>query len=117
MWLELPQEEQAAKVDEHVALAEKFFREQRENRPCLGMDLVLAQSFTDRPSEPSRRPRIKVFSLDKAKTDELLDSYRRHAGGYREVYYGFVNAAQAGKRPTVEWPRGSYPPSCAVPIG
>jgi len=117
MWISLPQEEQAAKVDEHVALAEKYFREQRENRPCLGMDLVLAQSFTDRPSEPSRRPRIKVFSLDKAKADEMLDCYKRHVGGYREVYCGFVNAAQAGKRPTVEWPRGSYPPSCAVPIG
>ncbi len=58
-----------------------------------------------------------MFSFDKERRKELLEGYRRFYGIYRETIGGFYNAAMKGKRPAVEWPEGSYPPSSILPIG
>lgn len=71
----------------------------------------------DRPLYPSFRPRIKVFCFDNQARKEWLGSYRTFVGGYRETFDGFRKAAALKRRPTVEWPEGSYPPSCLYPIG
>ena len=87
------------------------------HKPALGLDGILNQSPLDRPLNPSFRPRIKVYCLDKVERDAWLDGYSMFVGSYREVFDGFRKAAAKRKRPTVEWPEGSYPPSCWYPVG
>jgi len=47
---------------------------------------------------------------------EWLGGYRIFVGGYREIFDGFRKAAARRRRPTVEWPVGSYPPFCLYPV-
>lgn len=95
--------------------AEAEYRALRSNKQPLGVKNVLRQRPTERPMNPSFRPRIKVFSLDPDRREELLESYRTFVGIYREIFDGYRNAAAEGCRPTVDWPPGSYPPSCCSP--
>jgi hypothetical protein len=85
--------------------------------PPLGVKNIFKQQPTDRPLNPSFRPRIKVCCFDKEKQSEWLGGYRNFVEGYREVFEGFRKAASKRRRPTVEWPVGSYPPSCWYPVG
>ena len=80
------------------------------------MEKIRTQKPTDRPLNPSFRPRIKVFSQDKAKRTELLDSYRSFVGGYRKIFGVYKNASSRKKRPAVVWPRDGFPPSCLHPV-
>lgn len=96
--------------------AEKHYRSLRGNRPALGVENIFKQQPTDRPLHPSFRPRIKVYSFDQERRSEWLGGYRDFVGGYREIFDGFRKAAAKRGRPTVEWPVGSYPPSCLYPV-
>lgn len=102
-------------LDALLESAEAKYRAARGNKPPLGVKNVLRQRPTDRPQNPSFRPRIRIFSLDRNRRDELLDSYRTFVGTYREVFQTYRNAAAAKSRPAVKWPPGSYPPSCCHP--
>lgn len=117
VWAGLSQAARANKITELLHSGETFYRSLRGNKPALGMARIIRQSPFDRPRHPSFRPRVKVFSRDKVVRDELLSAYRIHTGAYRDVLHKFVKAALAGKRPAVEWPAWSYPPSSALPIG
>ena len=97
--------------------AETEYRKLRGNRRPLGIAMILKQRPTDRPRVSSFRPRIKVFCLDRERRHEWLDGYRNFVGIYRDVFDGFRKAAYKKSRPTVEWPEGSYPPSCWFPVG
>ena len=97
--------------------AETHYRSLRGNKPSLGVKNIFKQQPTDRPLNPSFRPRIKVYCFDKERRSHWLDGYRNFVGGYREIYDGFRKAAFKRRRPTVEWPQGSYPPSCWYPVG
>jgi hypothetical protein len=100
-----------------MEVAEAKYRTARENKPPLGADNILNQRPTDRPRNPSFRPRIKVFCFDKKERFDWLEGYRNFVGGYREIFDGFRKSAAKSSRPTVEWPEGSYPPSCWYPVG
>jgi hypothetical protein len=104
-------------IHDLMEVAEADFRKARENKPPLGAKNILQQRPTDRPRNPSFRPRIKVFCLDKQERFDWLEGYRSFVGSYREVFDGFRKAAAKRKRPTVEWPEGSYPPACWYPVG
>lgn len=104
-------------IKELITNAEVAYRGLRSNKPPLGVANIRRQRPTDRPLNPSFRPRIKVFCFDGVRRKELLDGYRTFVGVYREIIDVFRKAASEGGRPTVEWPEGSYPPSCWHPIG
>jgi REP element-mobilizing transposase RayT len=103
-------------ISELKRSAETEYRNKRENKKPLGMEKIRTQKPTDRPLDPSFRPRIKVFSKDKAKSEELLDGYRTFVGCYREIFGGYKKASSQRKRPAVEWPMDGYPPSCLHPV-
>jgi len=107
--------EKRGHIDALLESAETDYRALRGNKPPLGVKNVLRQRPTDRPRTPSFRPRIKVFSLDRAQREELLDRYRTFVGDYRKIFDDYRKAAARKSRPTVEWPPGSYPPSCRHP--
>jgi len=117
MWSGKTKEEQEELTREFVESAEQAYRARRENKRPLGVRGVFRQSPFDRPENPSFRPRIKVLSFDKQRRKELLEGYRQFNGLYREIIGGFYIAAMKGRRPAVEWPEGSYPPSCLRPRG
>jgi putative transposase len=100
-----------------VTGTENMFHEQRNNKPPLGVENILRQRPTDRPKTVSFRPRIKFFCLDAEHRHALIDAYRTFVGAYKGTLHVFRNAAYNGRRPVVEWPEGSYPPSCFYPVG
>jgi len=103
-------------IKELVKGAEAEYRSKRGNKPPLGVENILKQRPTDRPRNPSFSPRIKVFCFDRERRHEWLNGYRNFVGGYREIFDGFRKASSKRRRPTVEWPPGSYPPSCWYPV-
>jgi hypothetical protein len=105
------------KIKETLKSAEEEYRGARENKPPLGVAKVLRQNPTDRPKNPSFRPRIRVFSLDKDRRKALLDGYRTFVGGYKKTLEDYRKAAAKRTDSKTEWPHGSYPPSCWHPIG
>jgi REP element-mobilizing transposase RayT len=108
--------ERVAFIEELLTSAEREYRANRENKPALGVEKILEQRPLDRPLNPSFRPRIRVYCHDRAERETWLDGYRRFVGGYKEVFDGYRKAATQRKRPTVEWPEGSYPPACWYPV-
>jgi putative transposase len=116
MWEGRTDEERTKLINELVTEAEQDYKAKREGKPVLGLAQLKHQLPTDRPRNPEFKPRIKFISFDKEKRKELLDGYRLFNGGYKETFGGFLNAARKGRRPTVEWPHGSYPPSCHRPM-
>jgi putative transposase len=117
MWACLEQIEVAACVSELVASGEAEYRERRGGKRALGVRAVLRQKPTDRPLDPSFRPRIRFFCKDPWRRKELLAGYGAFVGAYSEAYGAYVSAARCGRRPAVEWPSWSYPPSCWTPQG
>ena len=116
-WSALPPDVRTRHLRDLVHAGEQRFQRARDNKPPLGMKQVLKQSPLDAPLFPSFRPRIKVFAMTKPRRELLLDAYKCHVGGYKQTYDEFIQAALQGRRPAVEWPHWSYPPSSAVPIG
>ena len=109
--------ERATFIKALIEGAERKYRANRGDKPALGAKKILEQKPLDRALNPSYRPRIMVYCLVKAKRDAWLEGYRSFVGCYREVFDGYRKAAYKGRRPKVEWPEGSYPPSCWYPIG
>ena len=110
-----PVEERAQFIRDLMQSAEAEYRAKRENKPALGAARILKQRPTDRPKASSFRTRIKVFCLNRERRRALLNSYRKFVGTYRETFDAFRDAASKRRRPAVEWPDGSYPPSCLYP--
>jgi putative transposase len=104
-------------IEELKKSAETLYRSMRNNKPPLGVKHILKQRPTDRPQRSAFSPRIKVFCVEEKQRNERLEGYRNFVGGYREIFDGFRKAASKRRRPTVEWPMGSYPPSSLYPIG
>jgi putative transposase len=117
MWAKLAQGEVARCLEEMVSAGEAEFRARRAGKRALGMQAVLRQRPTDRPVDPSFRPKIRFFCKDPWRRKELLAAYRGFVAAYRETYGTYLNAARSGRRPAVEWPMWSYPPSCWTPQG
>lgn len=117
MWIDLEQAERLSQLEALITAADQEFRDKLENRAAIGMAIVLGYHYTDRPQNPARRPRRLVFSKNREQELRMLEAVHAHNNGYRETYAEFVKAAQTGKRSTVEWPVGSYPPSCAQAVG
>ena len=109
--------ERKAFITELLRAAEADYRAKRENKPALGVHNIMKQSPLGRPTNPSFNPRIKVFCLDRDERKAWLNGYRTFVGGYRETFDGFRKASSLKRRPAVEWPEGSYPPSCLYPVG
>jgi len=104
-------------IKELMKAAEAHYRALRGNKPPLGVKNIFRQQPFDRPLNPSFRPRIKVYCFDEERQNEWLDGYRNFVGGYRGIFDVYRKAASKRRRPTVEWPVGSYPPSCWYPVG
>lgn len=117
MWEGKSAKQRARHIEELVGAAQRQYAIERQGKPVLGIKGIKRQKPTDRPKSPARKPRIKFMCFDKAELGELLDGYRQFVGGYREIMGAFHKAAQDRRRPPVEWPVGSYPPSCIRPIG
>jgi REP element-mobilizing transposase RayT len=116
MLLDKSREEQANFIKELVESAEKKYQKDRGYNPALGIDRILGQRPLDRPLEPACRPRIRVFCLDETEENTWLEGFRNFVGGYRDTFDVFRKAATKGKRPAVEWPKGSFAPSCLYPV-
>jgi hypothetical protein len=117
MWEGLTRDEAATCIEEMVSAGEKEYAARRSGKRALGMRAVMRQKPTDRPVEPSFRPKIRFFCKDPWRRKELLAEYRGFVGAYRETYGAYLNAARSGRRPAMEWPAWSYPPSCWTPQG
>jgi hypothetical protein len=117
MWEGLSAKRRARNTEDLVRAAERQYEVERQGKPVLGVKGIKKQKPTDRPKSPSRKPRIKFMCFDKAALDELLEGYRQFAGGYREIMGVFYKAARNRRKPLVQWPPGSYPPSCIRPVG
>ena len=117
MWQGRSAKQRARHIEELVGAAERQYKVERQGKPVLGVKAIKRQSPTDRPKSPARKPRIKFMCYDKAELGELIEGYRQFVGGYREVMGAFHKAAQNRTRSLLEWPMGSYPPSCIRPIG
>jgi hypothetical protein len=102
-------------VEELVTETDQRFRALLDHRAVVGMAMVLACHFTDRPQNPSRTPRRLAFSLDRETEKALRQRIKDHNSQYREAYGVYATWSGAGGRPIVEWPLGSYPPSCHEP--
>ena len=103
-------------IKDLLKTAEAAYRERREYKPPLGVPAIRKQRPTDRPKNPSFRPRIKVFILDEQRRREWLEGYRTFVGAYREAFDVYRKAAYKRRRPAIEWPDGSYPPGCWTPV-
>jgi REP element-mobilizing transposase RayT len=57
----------------------------------------------------------RAFSLDRETKKILRHKIIDHTNEYRSAYGAYANWATSGRRPIVEWPVGSYPPSCHEP--
>ncbi|MCP4599585.1 MAG: hypothetical protein GY847_03435, partial [Proteobacteria bacterium] len=117
MWEAMTSKQRAQIIWEVVSTAEKKYKLKREGKPVLGIANIKRQNPTDRPKSPSKKTKIKFICFEKAMLKELLEGYRQFNGGYRETLGTFYRAAHRKKRPLVEWPMGSYPPSGIRPIG
>lgn len=117
MWEGLSAEQRARNIEDLVRAGERQYEVERQGKPVLGLKGIQRQKPTDRPKSPSRKPRIRFMCFDNVALAELFEGYRQFAGGYRETLSAFRKAAQSRKRQLVEWPVGSYPPSCIRPIG
>jgi REP element-mobilizing transposase RayT len=95
-------------ITQMMKAAEKQYRSRRENKPPLGVENIFNQHPTDRPRNPSFRPRIKVFCFDKQKRIEWFDGYRGFVAGYREIFDVFRTAAYKRSRITNCPPNGSF---------
>jgi REP element-mobilizing transposase RayT len=115
MYVDFNQETMAQRVEELVTEADQRFRALLDHRPVVGMAMVLACHYTDRPENPSRTPRRLAFSLDRETEKILRNKIVDHTNEYRSAYGVYATWAIAGRRPIVEWPVGSYPPSCHEP--
>ena len=104
-------------IERLMKSAEAEYHSRRENKPPLGVQKILQQSPMDRPKDSEFRPRIKVYCLDAKKRDEWMDGYRNFVGAYRATFDSYRKASSKGRRPLIEWPEGSYPPSCRYSIG
>jgi REP element-mobilizing transposase RayT len=108
--------ERAKQIRELITDKEIEFRKDRGYMPALGIETIKKQKWFDRPQNSSFRSRIKIFASDKLRREELLEGYRVFVGIYRETYEGFRNALNRGKRPAIEWPDWSFPPSTSRPV-
>jgi putative transposase len=117
MWTGLKRRDVATRILELVRAGEAAFRAKRGDKRALGVRAVLRQTPTDRPLEPSFRPRIRFLCKDPCHREELLAAYRAFVGAYREAYGAFLGAARCGRRPAAKWPAWSFPPSCWTPMG
>jgi REP element-mobilizing transposase RayT len=116
MWEHFQIAERATFIRDLLKGGERKFNQDRGNKPALGIGMVLKQKWSDRPKKPSFRPRIKIFCSNYERRKELLNQYRSFTNIYREMYGGYLNAIQKGKRPSIEWPDWSFPPSTMVPV-
>ena len=94
-----------------IAIQEAAFREQRGNRPPLGIDAILRQNPFDKPKTSARKPKRRFACESKAKLDERMESFRRFVGDYATVYQQFKENLKSTSSFHNEWPIGSYPPS------
>jgi hypothetical protein len=81
-WEHLSLEKRAEHIQDLVKSGEEKFNKKMGNRSALGIEMICKQKWTNRPKDPASRPRIKVFSLSKARTQELLEQYRTFVGIY-----------------------------------
>lgn len=116
MYAHMSVDERAQQIQDLIKVGESVFREKRGNVPALGIDAIEKQKWSDRPMNSSFGPRIKIFASDPCRREALLDSYRNFVGIYREIYGGFRNATKNGKRPSIQWPAWSFPPSTSIPV-
>lgn len=95
---------------------ERYGKERRsQGRTVLGVKRLMAQSPLMRPKNPANSPRVKVFCQDEELEREYLEKVNLVTASYRTAFEGFRAASRKGKRPVVEWPPGTYPPSSMLP--
>lgn len=118
-WKALDRSRRARRVRDLVKANEERYGKARrsEGRTVLGVRRMMAQSPFMRPRNPARSPRVKVFCQDEELAREYLETVKAVTGAYREALDGFLKAAGSGRRPLVEWPPGTYPPSSMAPVG
>jgi len=116
MWLKLSIEERAKMVRSQIKNGEAEFKKARGNLPALGIEAIKKQKWYDRPMTVSKRPRIKIYASNNERKIELLEQYRAFVGIYRDTYNVFKIAIYQGKRPSIQWPDWSFPPSVQRPV-
>ena len=124
-------EERETFIRQLVAGACKKYKQDRLNKPALGMKKILSQTPFDRPRKPAKRPRFKFFSLCKERQKELEDKYRTFVDAYKLCVHQLIEYFKsyrrkkddesawvkfAQKAPAIDWPEGSYPPTSHTPV-
>lgn len=101
-----------------VQSREVMYRNQRraEGRSAMGVRRIMAQKPTDRPSNPSRSPRVIVFCRDEELREAYLRARKEFIAEYRKAYAMYLRACLGG-RIRAEWPEHGYPPSCMFVVG
>ena len=118
MWQSLSKSERRNQIDKLVKNYEARYAKERrsEKQTVLGTNGIAKQRWWQRPKDPARRPRVKVFCCIKKLKEEYLEGRRIIVGAYREMFDGFRKASALGRRVILGWPSGCYPPSCIRPV-
>ncbi len=119
MWCGLSKSKRRAALGDLVKQYETRYAKERrsEGKTVLGVKRISNQRWWGRPKNPSHRPRVKVFCHIRELKEEYLEALCTVVGRYREMFDGFIKASSLGRRATLEWPEGCYPPSRMSPIG
>ncbi len=106
----LPIEEQRKRHKELLCEAKRRCREQRGDKPVLGVQGVLAQHPHDKPNKTKRSPRPLCLASSRAARQAYREAYGRLTELYAEASRRFRNG-EAG----VEFPEHTFPPP--LPMG
>ncbi len=119
MWQHLSKKKRQHLIDDLVRNYERRYARERkaEGITVLGAERIAKQSWWQRPKNPARSPRVKVFCQIKELKEEYLEGLRTVTGYYRELFDGYRKASALGRRAVLEWPSGCYPPSRMRPVG
>lgn len=106
--------ERAEHIRKAVEQADAFHRGMREDKPSLGIKMIMSQNPLDRPaaSDPKiQRKRKRFDCADPVRLEELEENYRLFIARYKEVYEQYWKTTPANRSFHNDWPLGSYPPS------
>ena len=110
--------EQAATLRPLLEAQDVSFRDERKNKPPLGIEAIRKQNPTDRPQSSARSPKRRFTCENKEHLLERLEGLRTFVDKYQSVYDQFKKSATArGTRKFHnEWPSGSYAPGRWRPV-
>jgi hypothetical protein len=111
-------ERRSAELRELISTADRFHREMRGGKRCLGVKRVLSQNPTSRPraADDAFKQRKRFDCSSGERRAELKARYADFIYQYKKVFTHYAETTVPKKRFHNDWPPGSYPPSHCRPV-